>query len=163
MAAQFVSAQIDLSDVERGLLGLNVRPSALRPVFNELRNPLRGDLKDHQAQQEGPGGKWPARSNRTTSRLSARRRGRTASGRRRGRRKAGRLLGKLPHLFVLRVSSYGLSAENRAAWSDIHDKGGTAGRGARIPARPYAWLSDRFLDLSVEFVAECMQLGWGRG
>lgn len=163
MTAQFVSAQIDLTDVERGLLGLDLRPSALRPVFNELRNPLRQDLRDHQAKERGPDGKWPARSRGTTSRLTSRRRGRTASGRRRGRRKAGRLLGRLPHLFVLRVNAWGLSAENRAKWSLIHAEGGTAGRGARIPKRDYAYMSDQFLDLSVEFVQECMLLGWGRG
>lgn len=163
MMAQFVAAHINLTDVEKGLLGLDVRPSALRPVFNELRNPLRDDLKDHARQQEGPEGKWPGRSRRTMSRLTARRRGRTASGRRRSRRRAGRLLGRLPSLFVVRVSGHGISAENRAKWSAIHQEGGTAGRGARIPARPFAWISDRFLDLSVEFLAEVMQLGWGRG
>lgn len=162
MAADgFVRAHVELSDVEKGLIGLDLKASAMRPVFNELRAPLREDQKEHAQQEQGPEGKWPARSRKTMARLGARRRGRTAKGRRRSRRRPGRLLGRLPGILDVRARSTSLSAESKAKWSGIHQDGGTAGRGARIPPRPFLWISDRFFDLSVELFAAVLELGWG--
>jgi hypothetical protein len=155
-----VSARLDLSDVDKGMESL--RSVRLRPVFNALRKPLRDDQKDHAADQAGPDGQWAPRAASTMARLSRRRRGRTASGRRRRPRRPGRLLGRIPRIFDVRASEGGLVAENRAKYSLVHQEGGTVGRGARIPARPFLWFSGGFLTAAEEALGKALEIEWGR-
>lgn len=135
------AARVDLSWVEKALAALR-RPD-LRKAWQESKKPLRADQRNHAKRQEGPSGSWPERSPLTTAR-----RGTGSSSKRRRPRK---LLGRLPGALTSKATRSGVSIISRAKWSGIHQEGGTAGNGARIPARPFLWASQEALD-AVGFV-----------
>lgn len=111
----------------------------LRPGFVSARGDLRADLRDHAKKQQGPDGTWPARA-----------------GSRRNRRPR-KLLGRLPGALSIRSTRDRMVARSLVDWSAIHKTGGTAGRGARIPARDWLWASDvaltRIAGVLARFVA----------
>lgn len=49
-------------------------------------------------------------------------------------------LGKIAQSFVLKIKDGRLVYGSEIPWSGVHNEGGQAGKGARIPARPYAFL-----------------------
>ncbi len=149
-----LSATVDIRDADEGLAAMeHVR---LAPVFKELGKPLRDDQRDHAKKQEGPEGSWPKRSAHTAARIaSARRSARRKKDRTAKKRRLPRkILGRLPTAISMKTSASGVVIESKVAWSGIHQEGGTAGRGARIPARPFLWISERFLDLAAEKLAK---------
>lgn len=125
-------AAVDLTFVERALNTLR-RPD-LRPAWKEARKPLREDIKAHRKAQEGPGGSWPGRSPLTARRAGAKR-----------KRRPRKLLGKLPTALQTKSDRARVAMISRVRWSAVHQDGGTAGHGARIPARPFLWASDGVL------------------
>lgn len=132
-------ATFDLGFMDR-IRNTLARPD-LRPAWKEARPILRADLKEHAKKGEGPGGAWPARSSST--------RIRSKSGRR-----ARRMLGRLPSSVRAKADRSRLVFRWRAPWSSVHQDGGTAGHGARIPARPFAWITDRALEATAKIVAK---------
>jgi phage gpG-like protein len=122
---------LDLSDVELRLAAMRRRSRSLSPAFREIGKAMRLDQRDHAKEREGPEGEWPKRSPRTLAKLRA------------GGRRARRPLGKLVRAVTYRATKLGAVAESRIAWSGIHQHGGVAGRGAKIPARPFLWISEK--------------------
>lgn len=139
-----LKTRIDLRDVRRGLRGLRKAASDLRPAWRELRQPLRKDQREHFRDQEGPDGKWPALQPESASK-NFRRAKHTAVKRRRRlpKRPSRKMLGKL-RSFALKASRHRLRAISKIPFSGIHQEGGRAGHGARIPRRTHLWVSDQF-------------------
>lgn len=144
MSDGVISAEIDVSDVVEGLRKLGAIP--LQAVLKQLKKPLRADQTEHRKDQEGPEGKWPARSAATLEDLKRRRRARSrTTGKKRGRLRP-RLLGRLPGAYDVRVDMKNLIARSRVGWSLAHYEGGRVGNDSVLPARPWLWFSDGFLD-----------------
>lgn len=110
-----------------------------RRVFMTLRAPARQDQRDHDKKESAPGGHWPGLAASTLARRT----------RKRGRNKAGKqqswpqkLLGRLPRALQAIVSTRSLIVRSRGrSWVIVHQAGGFAGHGARIPQRQYLWIS----------------------
>lgn len=131
-----VNVTVDLTSVQRGLEALYRKGRDTRPVLASLRNPARKDQVAHGRAQRGPDAPWVPRAAATTQ-------GRSKRAKKARRR---RLLGRLSSAVVTSVSRGGLTLQSQIEWSGIHQYGGTAGRGARIPARPFLWWSQEILD-----------------
>ena len=142
-------ARMKLGWVEVALGAL--RRVDLRPAWKAARKPLRADQRAHAKRQEGPSGAWPGRSP-----LTAVRRG-TGSGKRKRPRK---LLGRLPGALTSKATRTSVTVIARAKWSAIHQDGGTAGYGARIPARPFLWASDHVLEVISGIVARGLRVAF---
>jgi phage gpG-like protein len=136
-------ARVELGFVERALIAL--RNPDLRPAWREAKKPLRADQREHAKRQQGEGGAWPGRSPLTQRKAG------TGSGKNKRPRK---LLGRLPGAISGKSTRSGVVLTSRAAWSGIHKSGGTAGYGARIPARDFLWVSARALELVSGIIAK---------
>ena len=134
------SVQVDLSFLDRARAVL--RSPDLRPAWKLIRKPVRADLRQHARKQEGPGGAWTPMSSRT--------KGRARSGRKRPRK----LLGRLPGALTTKLERKRLLVMSQVAWSAVHQDGGRVGRGARVPARPFLWASDKVLELAGKVIAK---------
>ncbi len=133
------AARVELGWLERALSSL--RNPDLRKGWAEARKPLRADQRDHAKRQEGPSGAWTGRSPLTT-----RRAGTVVDDGKRNYRRPRKLMGKLPSALTSKVTRSGVTLISRAKWSGVHQDGGTAGQGARIPARPFLWASQEALE-----------------
>lgn len=154
-------ANVDLSKLDRFIADTRERARQLRPVFSELRKPMRLDQRDHAKEQAGPDGKWPARAavteERRLRRSRARRRGKAARLIAIGplrRNSAKRLLARLPGSDRMIVGDLFLRQQSRVPWSEAHQAGDNVGHGGRVrlPRRVYKWMSERFLDLVVDSI-----------
>lgn len=144
-----IVATVDVGDVVNGIKAMEKRGHSLGPAFERLKKPLRDDQQNHARGQEGPESKWPARKSTRV--------GKTKRGK---RKKVRKLLGRLPKAVKYAVSVDSVAAISRVDWSAIHQEGGTAGRGARIPARPFLWLSNELLRVADETIAEHIAGAW---
>lgn len=106
----------------------------LRPAFRELRKPVLDDQRDHRKKKAGPNGKWPG--------LAVSTRKRYRQMRAAGRKPPRGLLGRLTTGYVVRVERRRMSVSSRVPWSNIHKKGGRAGR-ALLPKRDFLYISPR--------------------
>jgi phage gpG-like protein len=152
--SEYLRAHVDLSKVEVGIGKVLGRAEALGQAFRLLERPLRDDQRDHGRSQEGPDGKWPARSPATLGRLRHR------SGGKRRVRRARRVLGMLPTTLRVLSSPRRVLAASKVRWAALHQEGGRVGRGAKVPARPFLWVSPEMLDRAVEVLAEHLRSGW---
>ena len=166
-----VDANFDLTEVDRAMADVEARAKRLAPAFRELRRPLRADQRAHARAEEGPDGRWPARSPFTEARRQVRNRAarihrydvlRRGEGRRRSTPK--QLLGRLPAAILVKVGELYIRASSRADWAGIHQYGGQAGRNrrVRIPARPFLWLSDALLRTARDVLGNYVVKGWTR-
>lgn len=73
------------------------------------------------------------------------------------------MLGRLPRAWKVVVTQESLKFTNRVRWSNVHNEGGTAGNGARIPRRQFAYLSRDLIDGAAEIYATHVAKGWRRG
>lgn len=140
---------IDDRDVLAGIRELEKRGQDLRPVFREIRPLIRRDIVEHFQRRSGPSGGWPKWSRSYVEKrlggagvLSKRhkRRGRRVLTKR-GRKRFGNMLGALKSAWKFRLGRQILEATNIVPWAGVHQFGGMAGRGASIPARPFAYVS----------------------
>jgi phage gpG-like protein len=122
-----VLVKVDLREVLEGIDAMGSSRTLTRGL-RALKRPMRQDQREHAKANEGPSGNWPARK------LKSR----------------GRLLGRLPTSYALTVGRRSVSVVSSVRWSAVHQQGGTAGHGARIPARPFLWVSN---DLHVDAAA----------
>lgn len=156
-----IVATIHTGDVERGIREMERRAKMFAPAFQRLKKPLRDDQRNHAIAQDGPEGKWPPRKSKYGSRTQKRDSGgRFLKGKRGKRKPAGKLLGALPGATRYRVETDSVRAFSPVPWAGIHQEGGTAGRGAKIPARPFLWLSDALLRVADEVIAEHIAEPW---
>lgn len=117
----------------------------LRPVFRQMKPVLKTDTARHFNAQQGPDGPWPGRSRGRWKKI----RGKSGNTYKRGKR-AGALnarglkkyraqLGRLRGVYTWRTAKKRMEMHSRVPWSNIHQEGGVAGRGSRIPARTFLW------------------------
>ncbi len=112
----------------------------IRRVFEDLRGPAVFDQRHHWRKDEAPFGRWPGLAASTLERRS-RPRGRDKRGRNRSWPK--KLLGRFPTAVQSIASAKSLVVRSRVKRFDwIHQAGGRAGHGARIPSRQYMWISN---------------------
>lgn len=64
------------------------------------------------------------------------------------------LLGRIAESFQLKIAGGRLEYGSTIPWAGVHNEGGTAGKGARIPARPFAYLTNEDVDTLVEMLRE---------
>lgn len=126
----YVFATIDIGDVEKGLEAMERRARALGPAFVELKTPLRLDQRDHAKKRQGPESIWAPRAQSTVARLAT------------GGHRPKRLLGKLPGAVTYSADATGVRGVSRARWSAAQAEGASVGHGARLPSRPFLWISD---------------------
>jgi phage gpG-like protein len=164
-------ANVDLTEIDRAMADVELRAKRMAPAFRELRRPMRRDQSNHAKQEEGPSGKWPPRSPLTEARRRARNRGarrtkalRTiAIGKFSRRSTPKRLLGRLPAAVVTTVGELYIRITSRVAdYSGVHQRGGKVGRRAKLPARPFLWMSDPFLSTAREVLGKFLVKGWKR-
>jgi len=122
-------------------------------VFSELRGPARFDQRKHDQEETGPSRHWPALAPSTIARNRYARTTVTRTGKNKGKRRtaqkawrrsyARKLLGRLPNALRVNVSvrSLVIRSRGRPKVGYIHQAGGIAGHGARIPRRQYLWIS----------------------
>lgn len=111
----------------------------IRRVFEDLRGPAVFDQRHHWRKEESPVGRWPGLAASTLERRT-RRRGRDKRGRNQSWPK--KLLGRFPTAVQSIASARSLVVRSRVKkFSWIHQAGGRAGHGARIPGRQYMWIS----------------------
>tara|TARA_R110000868_G_scaffold268096_2_gene527336 strand:- start:98 stop:595 length:498 start_codon:yes stop_codon:yes gene_type:complete len=155
----------DDRDVRRGLAALRKRGSNMRPVFLKLKKPFKQDLKEHQKRKEGPdGSSWAPRTDGTKSRDRNAKTVKLKNGKTRTfkRRRKQKLLGKLPTSVSSKGSSKRFRGESKIPWADAHQEGATVGNGTVLPARPFLFFSQNFLDLADREITEHLRLGWTR-
>ena len=56
-----------------------------------------------------------------------------------------------------------LAAVSKIAWAAAHQEGGTVGRGAKLPARPFMWMSQWFVSLALRKLGEHLERSWRSG
>lgn len=162
--ADLMSLNVDDADVRAGLAKLRLRGKSMRPVFLKLKKPFREDVKAHQKDRRGPDGPWAPRAE------SSKRRDRNAKTQKNGksvrkfkRRRKGRLLGKLPTSGVsFKSGGDSISGASKIPWASVHQYGGTVGRGSVIPARPFLFFSETFLDRAEHEIGDYLESGWRR-
>lgn len=138
----------NISFADRALIAL--RDPDLRKAFNEARNTLRLDIRDHKKQRRGPDGTWAARASSTKERARS------------GRGRPRVVLGKLPLANTSKATRRSAIVTSRVAWSKVQSAGGRVGRGARVPARDWAWISRLALDAIGYVITRHLDSMWGR-
>lgn len=127
----------------------------IRRTFNDLKGPATFDQRHHWRKDEAPWGHWPALAPSTIARRM-RPRGKDKKGRNRSWPK--KLLGRFPTAIKKTASARSLVVESRVKrFSMIHQKGGIAGHGARIPSRQYLWISDWLLRQAEKAFVKALQ------
>jgi phage gpG-like protein len=135
-AGLFVSAMLDIGDVEEGLAAMERRARTLAPAFAALKKPLRLDQRDHSKKRLGPSAMWAPRAPSTIERA------------RHGGRHLRKPLGRLTGAVSYTADATAVRGTSRVLWSGVHQDGGTVGRGSRIPSRPFLWISDDMLHIA---------------
>lgn len=144
-----VNARVDVSDVIDGLDKLGSRAKTLGPAFRALKVAMKADQREHRDEQAGPEGKWAPRAASTI-----------AAAKEHHKRLPRRILGRLTTAISYRAMAEALIGESRVKWSLSHQEGGIVGRGARLPARPFLWMSDQFLSFGEWVFANVLERAW---
>lgn len=157
--------EVELDEVFDGLDAMVRAGKDLRPVFKAAKADLIADLKDHGEHATGPEGAWPPRSPATVEKIlstGGQRKNLTRKGRvkRGAAKRLGNVLGILPRTWRIRYDRRTLEAISPVSWSAVHQEGGRVGKGAYLPARPFAWVSDALLAKIANRVAEHVEKGW---
>lgn len=148
-AGAFVSATVELGDVEKGLDAAARRARSLGPAFRALKKPMREDQKDHGRRQRGPFGAWARRAPSTLAAYRAR------------RKRIPRPLGRLLSAVAYKADAGGVSAESRVGWSMAHMEPTRVGRGVKLKARPFLWISRKLLDLAGDAIERVIVADFG--
>lgn len=151
-------AFIDWTLIHDRIDDLDRRARDLGRVFKRLIRPMGGDQRDHDKKNEGPEGKWPARSaateakRRKVARLKRRNKAmRTialAPAKKIARSVPRKLLGRLPRALKITSGSMSVKAASRATdFGGAHNQGAMVGRKRRVklPRREFIWLSDHLI------------------
>ncbi len=132
----------------------------IRRVFEDLRGPAVFDQRHHWRKDEAPFGRWPGLATSTLERRT-RRRGRDKRGRNQSWPK--KLLGRFPTAVQSIASAKSLVVRSRVKkFSFIHQAGGRAGHGARIPSRQYMWISSYLREDARRLFQRALQKAAGR-
>ena len=145
----YTTVHMDLGDVDKGLDALG-RKSVLAAAMKDLKKPMKLDQREHAKAKSGPEGSWAPRAASTL-----------ASYARSKKKLPKKLLGRLPTAVGYRATLYSVIAESRVAWSASQQDGGTVGRGARLPARPFLWISDKLMVEAEEVLTNKLLAAYG--
>lgn len=143
-----IAARVEIGALNRVLIAM--RKPDLRRAWREARLPLRNDIKDHRQKRTGPSGSWAPRAASTKERDRTRGRSRRA------------LLGKLPTALQTLSDNRSVAMKSRVAWSDVHQKGGTAGHGAKEPKREFLYASNLAMQAIGYILTRHLEILWGR-
>jgi len=185
MAEKFIHVHFEDRKVRRALRKMGDNCKDLHKVFRGLRPSLRDNLQKHADAEESPtGSRWPQRATSTMEKLekrahsartadailtkrkrrrSIRKKGATAGGRFAGplrQKQILSLLGKLPIGVKTMAKGAALEAASTASWAGIHNEGGVAGHGARIPEREFVAFSGEFLVEASDDLIAFVHKGW---
>jgi hypothetical protein len=149
MSGAFTDVTVDLGDVGRGLEAMQRRGHQLRPAFQALKTPLRLDQRDHAKKRQGPEVGWAPRAASTVARL------------RTGGDRPKKLLGRLPTAVKYTADATGVRGISRAGWSAAQQDGAMVGHGARLPARPFLWISDQMMATAENVLGEALVRAYG--
>jgi phage gpG-like protein len=171
MADGFV--QVDVRRVVSGLGRMSKAAKDLSKPFREFRPLLRQDLTQHYSTHTQPVGLWPPWAPSYLAKIMAKPRTvlkRVRSPRRplympggftvRGARRVQAMLGRLDGLNEWSISRVMLQVLSIVPWAGIHQWGGIAGRGARIPQRMYLWISERRMEELAVILQRHVLLAW---
>jgi hypothetical protein len=147
----YVSATVDISDVEKGLDAASSASRQLGPAFKAIKKPMREDQRDHGKRQRGPFGSWARRSPRTLAFYRSH------------HKRVPRPLGRLSTAVAYKANSLGVTGESRAKWSDAQQSGGVVGRGVHLRARPFLWLSTKLLGIAEDIIERRILAAYGGG
>jgi hypothetical protein len=143
----FASVRLDLGDALKGLDAMARAPIA--KALQALKPEMRADTKDHAKAKAGPESGWAPRAASTIASYKTH------------PKAPKKLMGKLPTAVSYKVVGLTLAGESRARWSDVHQTGGTVGRGAKLPARVFLWISDKLMALSEDQIGDVMLKAFG--
>lgn len=128
----------------------------VKRTFNALKGPAVFDQRHHWRKDEAPWGGWPGLAPSTLERRTRPR----GINRRTGKRMSWptKLLGRFPTAMKSIASARSLVVESRVKrFSMIHQRGGIAGHGARIPSRQYMWISQWLLEQAEKAFVKALQ------
>ena len=154
------ATKVDMRRADRKFKKAKLAAGDLRPVFRQMKPVLKADTARHFQQQHGPDGPWPGRSRSGWRRV----RGKPGNTYKRGKR-AGALnargikryrlqLGRLRGVYTWKTAKQRMEMHSRVPWSGIHQDGGRAGHGAKIPARTFLWAGPVALHTYEKLAAE---------
>lgn len=153
-------AEVDLREVT-GAFRKQLRAAKdLRPVWREIRTPFRRAQAQHIRDQRGPDGPWPKLARSTVAKrmkaVTSQRKNFTKRGRMRkpvARRLSRVLTRRLVNRMKFRARPREAELEGRyGVVGGVHQLGGRAGKGARIPARTYMYPDARIVRLTVDAI-----------
>jgi phage gpG-like protein len=158
------SFDLDLRQLDKGFAAMIRAAKNLKPVWRRIQPMLETDQLEHFTEQAGSGGAWPPLS---ASTLGRRKSNSSSRAKRRGRnppkRTSGKIFGnKMPSAFEILMWPREIAAISKIEWADVHQFGGTAGRGAKIPQREHLWLSERFLARALPEIRKFVCKKFGR-
>ena len=142
-----ISVKGDLRSIKKAMRKMERAGQNPKKVWRVLRKPLRKDQKEHmRAGKDSKGAKWkPLASSTVEGRLS--KGGRAGKFTKRGKlkKKAQRGLSKILSQKLVsgakvKITRKNLSITSKVPWAGVHQHGGRAGRGARIPAREFFYV-----------------------
>lgn len=130
-----IKGSADVSGVLRDIERVRQLARSPRVVLRSMRTPVRRDQMAHGRAAAASDGAWPKRAAATVE----------GRGKKRAKIRRRRLLGKLSSAIKIFIDRSTLTVQSMVKWSAIHQHGGIAGRGARIPRREFLWFSPDFL------------------
>jgi len=140
-----LTVELDLRDVLEGMDAMRRRALELREFWEAVKPIAKADLEQHFEDAEGPDGPWEGRAATTKERRPRLRR---------------KLLGRLKTAWRSVIGEHALVLYPAIFWAGVHDQGGEAGHGARLPARPFAWISDETQDVVRDALGDYIAEAW---
>lgn len=165
-----VSVKGDLRSIKKAMRKMERAGQNPKKVWRVLRKPLRKDQKEHmRAGEDSKGGKWkPLASSTVQGRLS--KGGRAGKFTKRGklRKKAQRGLSKLLSQKLVsgakvKITRRSISITSKVPWAGIHQHGGRAGRGSRIPAREFFYVGTPLVKQTARALAMHIAKAYSKG
>lgn len=148
-----------------GLEGMQKRAREMSALFRRIAPLLKADQAEHARREEGPGGGWQPRASPKNERkvnvfreVKKRKGGLTARY-----FTVDGLLGALPEILQVRAVGFSAYAKSPIRWAGAHQHGATVGRGAKIPARPFVWVSPELQAKAVEMIQKWLADGVRKG
>lgn len=159
-----LGVKVDDSDLQAGIRDVAKAAELLPRVFRRLVGELRRDQEDHARKEEGPDGtRWPARQYKAAPTMMAERKRATQTKPARWEvSKYGGLLGALPRMIQVRSLGLSVWARHPIAWATAQAEGGVVGRGSRLPARPFLWISQALADRAVSDINNALHGAWAK-
>ncbi len=146
MPGVFGTVDLDLREVENGFKGMIKAGQNFKRVWRKLAPTMKEDQKEHIRLQLGPDGVWPPLAKSTKKR--------------RNKRKIFTRKMAKGDATSVSFSRTELVVASNIEWADVHQSGGVAGKGAKIPERTFIYLSDKFIAIALPKIRDHLLRGW---